>query len=118
MAVRTHSVRRNDYYDGPFDQLADNYADESRISEYIQKAYPSLKGRIDKYGYYTDSDRPLRVAISAYTTYYTYAEAAQFLDKAKASGNVYLYISKQIISDTPTPTTPRPVTPTPTPKTS
>ena len=34
-AIRGQSAVRNDYYDGPFDQLADNYVDEIPISEYI-----------------------------------------------------------------------------------
>ena len=59
VGVRQLNIRRNDYYDGPFDQLADNYADETAIAEYMQRAFPSLRGRIDKYGYYTDRERPL-----------------------------------------------------------
>lgn len=74
--VRQLNIRRNDYYDGPFDQLADNYADETRVSEYMQAAYPSLSGRIDKYGYYTDRETPIRVALS---TYYTYASVGGML---------------------------------------
>lgn len=34
MAIRRLSVTRNDYFDGPFDQLADNYADETNVAEY------------------------------------------------------------------------------------
>jgi hypothetical protein len=64
--VRQLNTRRNDYYDGPFDQLADNYAEEPQILEWMQRAFPSLRGRIDTYGYYTDQDRPLRVALSTY----------------------------------------------------
>ena len=94
-SIRQHSVNRNDYYDGPFDQLADNYADEVHISEYMQTAFPALKGRIDKYGYYTDTDRPLRVAITAYTTYYTYSQVQQFMERAKESGDPISYISRR-----------------------
>jgi len=46
-AVRKLSVTRNDYHDGPFDQLADNYAEETNVSEYMQRAFPALRGRID-----------------------------------------------------------------------
>ena len=54
VAVRRLNISRNDYFDGPFDQLADNYADETQVAVYMQRAFPSLQGRIDKYGYYTD----------------------------------------------------------------
>ena len=43
-SVRSLNVQRNDYYDGPFDQLADNYVDETEISEYMQRALPGLRG--------------------------------------------------------------------------
>jgi len=93
--IRQLSVRRNDYYDGPFDQLADNYVDEVHISDYMIKALPALKDRIDEYGYYTDTERPMRVAISPYSTYYTHNEIVQFIAAAKVSGDPYQYISRR-----------------------
>ena len=110
VSIRQHSVSRNDYFDGPFDQLADNYAEEVGISEYMQRAFPSVKGRIDKYGYYTDTDRPLRVAISAYSTYYTYSEIIQLVARAKASDDPYRYISHRGAPE-PEATTPPPEEP-------
>ena len=103
--IRSISVTRNDYYDGPFDQLADNYVDENKISEWMIRAYPALEGRIDKYGYYTDTERSSRVAISAYGTYYTQADIITFIERAKASDDVYRYMSRGgvPVSVTPTP---------------
>ena len=94
-AVRQISVTRNDYYDGPFDQLADNYADETNVAEYMQRAYPALRGRIDKYGYYTDQERPLRVAISTYFTYYTQADLREIAARVRASDDPYHMISRR-----------------------
>ena len=107
--IRSISVTRNDYYDGPFDQLADNYVDESKVSEWMIRAYPSLEGRIDKYGYYMDSERASRVAISAYGTYYTRADILSFIERAKGTDDPLHFISR---GGTPLPTTP---TPEPTP---
>ena len=53
-AIYGQHATRNNYYDGPFDQLADNYADEIDIKGYMERAFPNMKGRIDKYGYITD----------------------------------------------------------------
>lgn len=92
--IRKLSVRRNDYYDGPFDQLADNYADETKVQAYMLKALPGLVGRIDKYGYYTDKETPMRVALSNYGTYYTDAEALKFVETAVATGEPHRYISR------------------------
>lgn len=92
--IRKISVLRNDYYDGPFDQLADNYVEQTRISEWMERAIPSIKGRIDRYGYYTDTERPSRVALSTYGTYYTQAEIIEFVKRAKAATDIYQYISR------------------------
>jgi hypothetical protein len=92
--IRKISVNRNDYYDGPFDQLADNYVDQTKISKWMERAIPSIKGRIDKYGYYTDVERPSRVALSCYGTYYTQADILEFVKKAKASPDSYHFISR------------------------
>ncbi len=104
-SIRQHSVTRNDYYDGPFDQLADNYAEKAGVNEYMVKAYPALEGRIDKFGYYTDTDRPLRVAITSYATYYTQTQFMQFIERAKTSGDPYGYISRRGVPITPPPGT-------------
>ena len=93
-AVRKISVTRNDYYDGPFDQLADNYVDQNKISTWMERAIPSIKSRIDKYGYYTDVERPSRVALFCYGDYETYAEAIDFIRRAKASPDPYQFISR------------------------
>lgn len=95
MAIRQISVSRNDYYDGPFDQLADNYADETNVSEYMQRAYPALRGRIDKFGYYTDQERPMRVAISTYFTYYTQADLREIVGRVREADDPYQTISRR-----------------------
>jgi hypothetical protein len=92
--VRKISVTRNDYYDGPFDQLADNYVDVNKVSQWMERAIPTIKGRIDKYGYYTDVERPSRVALSCYGTYYTQADILDFVKKAKVSSDPYQYVSR------------------------
>lgn len=75
VAVRAASVARNDYYDGPFDQLADNYAEVSPLQRCLETAYPELKGRIDAWGRFTDERYPARAAIASYAEYYTEEEA-------------------------------------------
>lgn len=91
--VRSLNIRRNDYFDGPFDQLADNYVDETHISEYMQRAYPGLQGRIDKYGYYTDQEQPLRVALSTYYAYPDPTTLVQFIELVRAQEDPYAFIS-------------------------
>jgi hypothetical protein len=105
-AIRRLSVNRNDYYDGPFDQLADNYADETGVSEFMQRAYPGLRNRIDKFGYYLDQTRPLRVAISTYYTYLSSADLNQFMVRMKAASDPYFFASRGGLVPTPIPAIP------------
>ena len=86
-AVRRLSVLRNDYYDGPFDQLADNYAAQTRIADWIEKARPALKNRIDPFGYYLESPSPSRVALNCYGTYESLKEAAARIRKAATTAD-------------------------------
>jgi hypothetical protein len=84
--VREASVRRNDYYDGPFDQLADNYAAQVPLRQYLEEAWPSLKGEIDLYGYYTAGpDKGDRVALTGYLIHTTLEEAVAYTQKAAAA---------------------------------
>lgn len=81
--VREASVRRNDYYDGPFDQLADNYAAQVPLRQYVMEAFPGLKDGIDLYGYFTGGpDKGDRVALTSYLSYQTTAEILAFTQKA------------------------------------
>ena len=106
-SIRRLSVTRNDYFDGPFDQLADNYVDVTEVAKYMVLANPALEGRIDKYGYYTDTERPLRVALSAYGGYYTTADLEQFIGRALAAEDPYQFISRGGVP-LPVPATPEP----------
>jgi len=46
-AISQINVSRNNYINGPFDQLADNYPEEVEIAKFMKLTNPSLKGRID-----------------------------------------------------------------------
>jgi hypothetical protein len=95
LAIRRLNSLRNDYFDGPFDQLADNWAVEAGISEYMQLAAPGLRGKIDAYGYYTDKPRPLRVALSCYYTYLSRSDLLKFLEMARDSEDMLQFISRR-----------------------
>jgi len=73
VAINGNNARRNNYYDGPFDQLPDNYVDQTNIKKYLELAYPYVKGRINKYGVLTDQ-KGSRVAVGAY---YVYTEESE-----------------------------------------
>jgi hypothetical protein len=69
IAVNGRNTDRNHYYDGPFDQLPDNYVPQINLKKYLETAYPFLKGRIDQYGGFLDQEGA-RALINPYTVYY------------------------------------------------
>ncbi len=40
----------NNYFDGPFDQLPDNFIRGNALKDALEAAFPSIKGKIDRYG--------------------------------------------------------------------
>ncbi|HEY2293780.1 MAG TPA: hypothetical protein VGM86_24005 [Thermoanaerobaculia bacterium] len=68
IAVHRHNTDRNNYYDGPFDQLPDNYVDQTGIQRYIEEAYPEAKGLVDRYGIYLHQNGG-RLVIMPYARY-------------------------------------------------
>jgi hypothetical protein len=59
--------RINNYYDGPFDQLPDNFIEGNSLRDAILDVAPQLKGRIDRYGGSFDGET--RYMIAPYTHY-------------------------------------------------
>ena len=48
--------RLNNYFDGPFDQLPENFIDGEDLRRAIVEADPSVKGQIDRLGHYADGE--------------------------------------------------------------
>jgi len=48
--------RLNNYFDGPFDQLPENFIDGEDLRRAIVEADPSVKGQINRLGHYADGE--------------------------------------------------------------
>jgi hypothetical protein len=59
--------RVNNYYDGPFDQLPDNFLQGNSLRDAILDVAPYLKGRVDRYG--SSFDGETRYMIAPYVHY-------------------------------------------------
>jgi len=103
VAIRGANATVNNYYDGPFDQLADNYVDVTNVSEYMMQASPGLRGRLDKYGYFLDRDGSSRLAISPYFVYFSDAALQDFVRSLRFSEDPYYTLSRRGIQPTPAP---------------
>ncbi|MGQ0742164.1 MAG: hypothetical protein ACT4OG_07705 [Alphaproteobacteria bacterium] len=83
VGVYGENTDRNNFYDGPFDQLPDNYAVQANLKRYLEEAYPYAKGSIDAYGNFVS--RPeARIVVNPYTVYYR-VEDLSFVASCKAS---------------------------------
>ena len=68
--------RSNNYYDGPFDQLPDNFILDDALRNSILEVEPDLKGKIDRYGIAPDAAS--RYMIGPYLHYRTEDELDTF----------------------------------------
>lgn len=68
--------RLNTYYDGPFDQLPENFIEGDALRDAIVSSDPSVKGRIDRLGNFSDGSG--RFLIHPYMLYGEPAELAVF----------------------------------------
>ena len=81
IAIRAQNARRNNYWDGPFDQLADNYIDD-RFAELVQHTYPYTKDRINSHGIFTDV-KMSRIAISPYYEYFSREKLMETIESCR-----------------------------------
>lgn len=67
VGVHSSSVAENSYFDGPFDQLPDNFIDRKTFRRALETAYPEIKDQIDDYGNFAGGEG--RVLINPYRAY-------------------------------------------------
>jgi hypothetical protein len=66
----------NNYFDGPFDQLPDNFIEGDELRDAILAVDPSLKGKIDRFGGSPDGTE--RFLIAPYASYRSEADLLPF----------------------------------------
>ncbi len=72
VGVYEGNYRLNTYFDGPFDQLPDNFIEGETLRQAIIEVSPGLKGKIDRFG--SSPDGAVRFLIKPYATYQTAGE--------------------------------------------
>ena len=76
IGVLAANVAVNNYYDGPFDQLPDNFNKNDDLKNAIETADPSVAGRIDRFGYFNTGEG--RYLIGPYLQYSDEQQLAPF----------------------------------------
>jgi len=67
IGAQENNMRVNNYFDGPFDQLPDNFIVGETLRRAILTVQPNLKGKIDRLG--SDPSGEVRFSIDAYRPY-------------------------------------------------
>ena len=73
IGVHGDNTLENNWWDGPHDQMPDNYIALGMIPHYqeiLEASYPGSKGRIDKFGRYIN-EPGTRIAVAPYTVYFS-----------------------------------------------
>ena len=69
------NVQTNSYFDGPFDQLPDNFIEADALRDALIDMDPTLKGHIDRFGHLPGGER---VDVGAYLSYRSEADLVMF----------------------------------------
>ena len=75
----------NNYFDGPFDQLPDNFIEGDTFKDILEDAFPEIKGKIDRFG--NSEGAQSRVLITPYLHYTSQYELTLFSDCATKAGD-------------------------------
>lgn len=99
--VEGYNTLNNNWYDGPFDQMPDNYVLNRKVGvkHYIEEAYPYAKGKIDQYGNYQNREGA-RVAVAPYLVYFSKADLIKVIKtckvESKRTSEFYSCITQQV----------------------
>ncbi len=83
IGVHGEQERLNTYFDGPFDQLPDNFIEGESLRDAILQVEPDLAGQIGRLGHYEDHD--MRYLIGSYVRYETISDLEPVHDCAIAA---------------------------------
>ena len=84
VGVNYYNIRKNNWFDGPFDQMPDNIIENgnAKVLPYLQKAFPEEATNFDIYGNFLN-DESSRIALSSYQTYLNISNIVKQLNQLK-----------------------------------
>ncbi len=83
IGVHQSNVSQNTYFDGPFDQLPDNFLDRDVFRKALKRSFPGIPDSIDDFGNFEGGEG--RVLINPYKTYGVSADLVGISDCAAAA---------------------------------
>jgi hypothetical protein len=91
IGAQENNMRVNNYFDGPFDQLPDNFVAGEALRQAILAVQPDLKGKIDRLG--SDPSGEVRFSIDPYRPYLKVEDLYDIHRCAKAKVHAKSYYS-------------------------
>jgi hypothetical protein len=91
IGVFAGNTELNNYFDGPFDQLPDNYIEGNSLRDILYSIDPSMKGHVDRYG--SEPSGEVRYAITTYKYYSDISDLKPIVDCAAANNDPAKYYS-------------------------
>jgi len=83
------NTQLNNYFDGPFDQLPDNFIEGDTLRDALLQIEPSMKDKTDRYG--ADPSGEVRYAITTYLYYDTVQDLKPVVDCAAKENDAATY---------------------------
>jgi hypothetical protein len=105
IGVDYKNITVNNYYDGPFDQLADNFVTDDTFKNYAIRVFPSLEGKINERGVFMDDNgepKNSRLSLQPHTKYYSIQQLQQYVEKCQEEADERLVVAC-LTSDTKQP---------------
>lgn len=84
IAVHTNSTSKNNWYDGPFDQVPGNQPEYAKIVKYVLEAYPFTREYLEESGGPTPQ-KGYGVSIMPYSYYYSFNQIIEHVESCKSA---------------------------------
>jgi hypothetical protein len=101
IGAKGSNVVNNTWYDGPFDQMPDNYVkiNSVHVKTYLEMRYPEYKDQIDMYGKFTSKKG--RIPVANYSVYFSLDYLKNMVDQcienhSTDTSSFYKCITQQI----------------------
>lgn len=86
IGVDYKNISVNNYYDGPFDQLADNFVFDDKFKNYAIRVFPSIEGKINQRGVFLDENgepKNSRLSLQPHLKFYSLQHIQQYIEKCE-----------------------------------
>ena len=86
IGVDYKNITVNNYYDGPFDQLADNFVKDDTFRNYVVRVFPSLEGKINQRGVFLDDEgepKNSRLSLQPHVKFYSIQYLQQYVTECE-----------------------------------